>query len=93
MLCCDYVRASPIEAVYVNIIIIMLYCDYVRASPIEAVYVNIIIIIIQERQILGDVLITESCCKTLTRHQPGTQGWAAKRGEISKTSKYGAPAS
>ena len=24
---------------------------------------------IQERQILGDVLITEPCCKTLTRHQ------------------------
>ena len=70
----------------------MLYCDYVRASPIEAVHVNIIIII-QERQILGDVLITEPCRKTLTRYQAGTQGWAAKRGEVSKISKYGAPAS
>ena len=26
MLCCDYVRASPIEAVYVNIIITHLVC-------------------------------------------------------------------
>ena len=48
---------------------------------------------IQEQQILGDVLITEPCCKTVTRHQAGTQGWAAERGEVSKMSKYGAPAS
>ena len=55
MLCYDYVRASPIEAVYENIIMIVsalvlsrVYllvcrdvtcCDNVRASPIEAVYV------------------------------------------------------
>ena len=62
------------------------------ASPTEAVYV-IIIIIIQEQQILGDVLITEPCSKTLTRHQAETQGWAARKGEVSKMSKYGGPAS
>ena len=48
---------------------------------------------IQEQRILGDVLITEPCSKTLTRHQANTQGWAAKRGEVSKVSKYGGPAS
>ena len=48
---------------------------------------------IQERQTLNDVLVTEPCCKTLIKHQAGTQGWAAKRGEVSKMSKYGAPAS
>ena len=48
---------------------------------------------IQEQRILGDVLITEPCCKTLTRQQANTQGWAAKRGEDSKVTKYGGPAS
>ena len=33
---------------------------------------------IQEQQILGDVLITEPCCKTLTRQHANIQGWAAK---------------
>ena len=48
---------------------------------------------IQEQRILGDVLITGPCCKTLTRQQANSQGWAAKRGEDSKVTKYGAPAS
>ena len=48
---------------------------------------------IEEQQILGDLLITEPCSKTLTRHLAETQGWAAKRGEVSKMSKYGALAS
>ena len=48
---------------------------------------------IQEWQILGDVLNTKPRCKTLTRLQTGTQVWAAKRVEVSKMSRYGAPAS
>ena len=48
---------------------------------------------IQEWQILGDVLNTKTCCKTLTRLQTGTQVWAAKGVEVSKMYKYGAPAS
>jgi hypothetical protein len=48
---------------------------------------------ILEQQILGDVLITEPCCKSLARRQAETQGFAAAKGEVSKRSKYGAPAS
>jgi hypothetical protein len=45
------------------------------------------------QQILGDVLITEPCCKSLTRRQAETQGSAATRGEAFRRSKYGEPAS
>lgn len=46
---------------------------------------------IQEQQILADVLITEPCCKSLTRSQAELQGSAASRGEAKKISKFGQP--
>ena len=49
---------------------------------------NLIFVVIQEQQILGDVLITEPYCRILIRQQANIQGWASKRGEVSKGVKY-----
>ena len=81
---------------------LLLCCDNVRASLIGALYhhhaenendTRPALLRYSAAKIFGDVLITELCCKTLTRLQTGTQGWAPKRGEVSKMLKCGAPAS
>ena len=54
---------------------------------------DLIFVGIQEHRIFGNFLITAPCCSTLTRQKANIQGWAAKRGEVSKVGKYGGPAS
>ena len=62
------------------------YAKFENPDPFRAIDTDngtrpdLLFVGIQEQRILGDVLITEPCCKTLTRQQANNLGWAAKRG-------------